>query len=326
MLHLADEHRVPQVQVRRRGIEADLDDERAPEGEPRTQVVEADDVDTSLGQTGDADCSMVISGLRSNASSLVVLPRLQSSRISRLYYTDSVIDISRSDSRLKGALASRRRRRRHAGARLRMGAACAWRHARGPAHVRAAAGARGSADWLSDRPASQRHGAGRPGLGGGRAAQRRAARTSSCWAATTCRSATAPTWRRSPSGSARLAAPHGVFGIIGNHDDERVMPAELRRRGIEMLMDDRTRLVIRGERLDLAGVKFWTKTAGRDPPVLRGATAPVVAARARSPAHRRGGGARRWPACWPAIRMEARSCCRWWAPWRRGSFPSRQGG
>ncbi len=45
-----------------------------------------------------------------------------------------------------------------------------------------------------------------------------------------------------------LVAPHGVFGIIGNHDDERVMPAELRRRGIEMLLDDRTTVAIRGAR------------------------------------------------------------------------------
>ena len=89
-----------------------------------------------------------------------------------------------------------------------------------------------------------------------------------------------------------LVAPHGVFGIIGNHDDERVMPAELRRRGVAMLMDDRTTLEIRGERLDLAGVKFWTKTMDDIVPVLSGATVTGPAARARPPAHRRGRGAR----------------------------------
>lgn len=73
-----------------------------------------------------------------------------------------------------------------------------------------------------------------------------------------------------------LAAPHGVFGIIGNHDDERYMPAELRRRGIEMLLDDRTTLDIKGERLDLAGVKFWTKSAGDIGAVVSGAHAPVL--------------------------------------------------
>jgi uncharacterized protein len=75
---------------------------------------------------------------------------------------------------------------------------------------------------------------------------------------------------------AALVAPHGVFGIIGNHDDERVMPAELRRRGITILMDDRTTIEIRGERLELAGVKFWTKAMDEIVPVLRGASSPVL--------------------------------------------------
>lgn len=75
---------------------------------------------------------------------------------------------------------------------------------------------------------------------------------------------------------AALSAPHGVFGIIGNHDDERVMPAALRRRGIEMLLDARTTLEIRGERLDLAGVKFWTKAPGNIGQVVGGALNPVL--------------------------------------------------
>ena len=73
-----------------------------------------------------------------------------------------------------------------------------------------------------------------------------------------------------------LVAPHGVFGIIGNHDDERVMPAELKRRGIAILMDDRTSIELRGERLELAGVKFWTKAMDEIVPVLRGASSPVL--------------------------------------------------
>ncbi len=73
-----------------------------------------------------------------------------------------------------------------------------------------------------------------------------------------------------------LVAPHGVFGIIGNHDDERVMPAELRRRGVTMLLDDRTAIAIRGERLEVAGVKFWTKAVGDIVPVLSGASSPVL--------------------------------------------------
>ena len=73
-----------------------------------------------------------------------------------------------------------------------------------------------------------------------------------------------------------LAAPHGVFGIIGNHDDERVMPAELQRRGIAMLLDDRTTVEINGARLDLAGVKFWTKAAGEIGTVVSTAHNPVL--------------------------------------------------
>ena len=39
-----------------------------------------------------------------------------------------------------------------------------------------------------------------------------------------------------------LSAPHGVFGILGNHDDDRDMPAALAARGVQMLKDARTRL------------------------------------------------------------------------------------
>jgi predicted MPP superfamily phosphohydrolase len=73
-----------------------------------------------------------------------------------------------------------------------------------------------------------------------------------------------------------LVAPHGIFGIIGNHDDERVMPAELRRRGVEMLLDDRTTVAIRGAQLELAGVKFWTKTRAEIGPVVNGANSAIL--------------------------------------------------
>src|SRR3954452_17988658 len=58
---------------------------------------------------------------------------------------------------------------------------------------------------------------------------------------------------------APLAAPHGVFGILGNHDDDHDMPAALGRNGVQMLKDARTRLTIRKEPLDLVGIRFWTK-------------------------------------------------------------------
>jgi predicted MPP superfamily phosphohydrolase len=57
---------------------------------------------------------------------------------------------------------------------------------------------------------------------------------------------------------AALTAPYGVFGVLGNHDDDRDMPAALASRGFEMLRDARTRLTIRGESLDLIGIRYWT--------------------------------------------------------------------
>ena len=56
-----------------------------------------------------------------------------------------------------------------------------------------------------------------------------------------------------------LAAPEGIFAILGNHDDDHDMPAALRRKGIHVLRDSRTRLTIRGEPMDLVGIRFWTK-------------------------------------------------------------------
>jgi predicted MPP superfamily phosphohydrolase len=58
---------------------------------------------------------------------------------------------------------------------------------------------------------------------------------------------------------APLSAPHGVFGILGNHDDDHAMPAALARRGVQMLKDARTSLVINNESLDLIGIRFWTR-------------------------------------------------------------------
>jgi hypothetical protein len=75
---------------------------------------------------------------------------------------------------------------------------------------------------------------------------------------------------------APLRAPHGVFAILGNHDDDHAMPAALTKRNIQVLKDARTRLTINGEGLELAGVRFWTKRQSDIAAVVRGATAPVV--------------------------------------------------
>jgi predicted MPP superfamily phosphohydrolase len=58
---------------------------------------------------------------------------------------------------------------------------------------------------------------------------------------------------------AGLYAPYGVFGILGNHDDDHDMPAALGRNGVQMLKDARTRLTIKNETVDLVGIRYWTK-------------------------------------------------------------------
>jgi predicted MPP superfamily phosphohydrolase len=66
------------------------------------------------------------------------------------------------------------------------------------------------------------------------------------------------------------SAPHGSFAVLGNHDDDRDMPAALAARGFAVLKDQRTSLIIRGESLDLAGIRFWTKRPTDLARVLRG--------------------------------------------------------
>jgi uncharacterized protein len=57
---------------------------------------------------------------------------------------------------------------------------------------------------------------------------------------------------------ASLAAPFGVLAILGNHDDDREMPAALAAKGFTVLKDARTRLTIRGEPMDFIGIRYWT--------------------------------------------------------------------
>jgi predicted MPP superfamily phosphohydrolase len=73
-----------------------------------------------------------------------------------------------------------------------------------------------------------------------------------------------------------LSAPHGVFAILGNHDDDRDMPAALARRHIQVLRDARTTLHIRGEPIDLAGIRFWTRSLPDITRVLRGSGESVL--------------------------------------------------
>jgi predicted MPP superfamily phosphohydrolase len=73
-----------------------------------------------------------------------------------------------------------------------------------------------------------------------------------------------------------LSAPLGVFGILGNHDDDHDMPAALAKNGVQMLKDARTRLTIKGAPVDLVGIRFWTKRAADIAWVTRGATGTVI--------------------------------------------------
>jgi len=56
-----------------------------------------------------------------------------------------------------------------------------------------------------------------------------------------------------------LSAPHGIFAILGNHDDEQAVPRALTRQGFEVLADARTRVRIGGRTVGIAGIRFWTK-------------------------------------------------------------------
>jgi len=82
---------------------------------------------------------------------------------------------------------------------------------------------------------------------------------------------------------AALSAPHGVFGILGNHDDDRDMPAALAAHGITVLKDARTRLSIRGETLDLVGIRFWTKRQSDIAALMRGSSSHTVILLAHDP-------------------------------------------
>lgn len=75
---------------------------------------------------------------------------------------------------------------------------------------------------------------------------------------------------------AHLTAPHGVFAILGNHDDERHMPAALAARRFSVLQDARTTITIRGQPLTLVGIEFWTRRIADLAPLLRGSSAPAI--------------------------------------------------
>lgn len=76
-----------------------------------------------------------------------------------------------------------------------------------------------------------------------------------------------------------LRAPLGVVAVLGNHDDERHVAQALERQGITVLPDARTLVTARGARLDLVGIRYWTRRPQAIARLLSGATGvPVLLA------------------------------------------------
>jgi predicted MPP superfamily phosphohydrolase len=75
---------------------------------------------------------------------------------------------------------------------------------------------------------------------------------------------------------APLTSPNGVFAVLGNHDDDVDMPRALMRHGVEVLKDARTRVMVRGEALELIGLRFWTRQTADITRLLRGADGTTV--------------------------------------------------
>ncbi len=67
------------------------------------------------------------------------------------------------------------------------------------------------------------------------------------------------------------SASDGAFAVLGNHDDDRVVPAALAARGFTVLRDQRTRVTVRGEVVDIVGLRFWTRRLPEITRVLKGA-------------------------------------------------------
>jgi predicted MPP superfamily phosphohydrolase len=65
-------------------------------------------------------------------------------------------------------------------------------------------------------------------------------------------------------------APHGSFAVLGNHDDDRDIAAALGRHRFVVLKDQQTRVEIKGEALDLVGIRFWTRRTTHVAQVLKG--------------------------------------------------------
>jgi uncharacterized protein len=75
---------------------------------------------------------------------------------------------------------------------------------------------------------------------------------------------------------APLTAPHGIFAALGNHDDDRDIPGALAAKGVTVLRDARTQIRVKGEPLDIAGIRYWTRKPEIIERVVRGASPNLV--------------------------------------------------
>ncbi len=75
---------------------------------------------------------------------------------------------------------------------------------------------------------------------------------------------------------AALHAPFGVYAVVGNHDDDRDMPAALISYGYEVLRDARTTVMVRGEKIELIGLRYWTQRARDIARLTRGSQGTVI--------------------------------------------------
>ena len=71
-------------------------------------------------------------------------------------------------------------------------------------------------------------------------------------------------------------APQGSFAVLGNHDDEKDVPTALTSKGFTVLRDQRTQLTIKGERLDIAGIRFWTRGPADVAAALKGTSGNTI--------------------------------------------------
>ena len=75
---------------------------------------------------------------------------------------------------------------------------------------------------------------------------------------------------------AGLSAAAGVYAVLGNHDDERDVSTALTAQGFTVLRDARTQLTVRGETIEIAGLRYWTHRVGDITRVIRGASPNLV--------------------------------------------------